>query len=132
MINVKLPVTANMVGRANALAPDLPYETVKAMLEAAMSSVPVSLAVRDNVIADTMPDLVGGFLRTMRLHQIALVYHNGLLEGAHTSVTAHDSLKKGSMAYSDILGTQGAHRLEEEARRSLWDASGGLQSARLV
>lgn len=131
---MKIAVTPDMVGRASTLAPELTYETVKAMLEAAVSSLPLpaTLELRDQVITDNMPDLVGGFLRHLRLHQIALVFHDGLLGGGSTRVTAKESLMKGVISYSDMIGQAGVDRLFEETSRSLWDASGGLQSAKLV
>ena len=54
-----------MVGRANALVPALKFETVKAMLEAAMASVPlpVAMEIEDQVIVEKMPDLIGGMER---------------------------------------------------------------------
>lgn len=132
---MKIQVTPDMVGRANALAPSLTHETVKAMLEAATSNlpVPVTLEIRDQVIAENMPELVGGFLRHLRLHQIALVFHDGQIEGGKTMVTAHESLQRGTQSYSDLIGPEGVDRLFKETRRSLWDASGGsLKTAKLA
>lgn len=132
---MKIEVTQDMVGRANALAPELTYATVKAMLEAAMSNLPlpVTLGIRDQVIAENMPEFVGGFLRHLRLHQIALVFHDGQIEGGKTMVTAHESLQRGVQSYSDQIGPEGADRLFKETCRSLWDASSGsLQTAKLA
>lgn len=129
---MNISVTPDMVGRANALAPELSYEVVKAMLEAAMASLPVSLQIRDQVISDGMPDLVGEFLRHLRSRQIALVFHDGLLEGGKTGGTAEESLLKGAMYYSDLLGPGGVDRLFKETSMSLWDASSGWPSAKRV
>jgi len=132
---MKITVTPDMVGRASALAPGLTYEAVKAMLEAATSNLPlpVSLEIRDQVIAENMPELVGGFLQHLRLHQIALVFHDGQIEGGKTMVAAHESLLRGSQSYSDLIGPESVDRLFKETRRSLWDASSGnLQTAKLA
>lgn len=131
---MKVTVTPDMVGRANALMPELPYETVKAMLEASLSSLPlpVTFEIRNQVIASSMPELVGGFLRHLRLHQIALVFHDGLLEGNKTTGTAAQSLMNGAKSYSELIGDEGVACLFEEARKNLWDGSGGLQAAKLV
>lgn len=131
---MKITPTPEMIGRANALAPDLTYETVRAMLEAAMVDLPTSgvSAIRDHVIADSMPDLIGGFLRHLRLYQIALVFHDGLLEGGKTTLSAREALMQGSIGYVDQLGPEQVDRLIEAVSQSFWDASGGLQAARLV
>ena len=131
---MKITPTPEMIGRANALAPELTYETVRAMLEAAMGDLPTPavLAIRDQVIADSMPDLMGGFLRRLRLYQICLVFHNGLLEGGKTTLSAREALMQGSKDYVDLLGPEQVDRLFEAVSQSFWDASGGLQAAKLV
>ena len=98
---MKITVTPEIVGRASALAPGLTYETVKAMLETATSNLPlpVTLEIRDQVIAENMPELVGGFLRHLRLHQIAIVFHDGQIEDEKTMVAAHESLQRGTKSY---------------------------------
>ncbi len=131
---MRVTPTPEMIGRANALAPELKYETVKAMLEAALEHLPtpISMEIRNQVIADSMPALIGGFLRQMRLHQIALVFHDGGLEGGKATVTAREALAQGSASYASMIGEEQTHRLVEAVSESLWDASSGLQAAKLV
>lgn len=114
---MKVTTTPDMVGRANALAPELPYETVKAMLEAALSSLPLPVAceIRDQVIADNKPDLVKALLSYLRLHGFALVYYGG--DVLHQAVGAPTA---GKSWYEDLMeAASGAARTPAQASARL-------------
>jgi DNA-binding transcriptional LysR family regulator len=127
-----MQITDEMAGRANAVAPNIPFDVVRAMLDAAMSGVGVSYAdrvqIEEDVIREKFPVLMSDFVRRLRKHSIAMVYHNGHIENSPVNRTAEKVLKDVADSWHEVSDDNYANRLYDGLSGSLWDASQGFDT----
>ena len=127
-----MEITDEMIGRANAVDPNIPFDVVRAMLEAAASGVGVPYAERvqieEALIRERFPVLMGDFVRRLRKHSIAMVYHNGHIENSPVNRTAGQVLKDVTDLWHDVSDDDCDKRLYDNLSWSLWDASQGFDT----
>lgn len=82
-------------------------------------------------IETVLPDLMGGLVRSLRAHGIALVFHNGQIEGGPGGLSAGQALYEAVAGKSvEGLSPECLDSIARQLMVSLWDASAGFHEVK--